>query len=89
MSVEGEPIYGDRDITDLEAIKAIGLPYWLAGSYAEPERVAEALRQGDAGVQIGTAFAYCEESGLTHEIRERVLAMSQQGEARVFTDPRA
>ena len=89
LSVGGEPVYGDRDITDLEAIKAIGLPYWLAGSYAEPERVAEALRQGAAGVQIGTAFAYCEESGLSPEIRARVLAMSQQGEARVFTDPRA
>ncbi len=89
LSVEGEPVYGNRDVTDLDAIKAIGLPYWLAGSYAEPERVVEALRQGAAGVQIGTAFAYCEESGLSKEIRERVLAMSQQGEAKIFTDPRA
>ncbi len=89
LSVEGEPVYGDRDIADLEAIKAIGLPFWLAGSYAEPERVAEALKAGAAGVQIGTAFAYCEESGLTPEIKERVLAMSQRGEASIFTDPRA
>ncbi len=88
-SVEGEPIYGDRDVPDLEAIRALGLPFWLAGSYAEPARVAEALRLGAAGVQIGTAFAYCEESGLDHELKERVLAMSRTGAARVFTDPTA
>ncbi|MCH8824531.1 MAG: nitronate monooxygenase [Planctomycetes bacterium] len=87
LSNEGEPIYGDRDITDLEAISALGLPFWLAGSYAEPERVVEALSQGAAGVQIGTAFAYCEESGLSHDIKSRTLAMSRKGEARVFTDP--
>jgi nitronate monooxygenase len=87
LSVEGEPVYGDRDVADLEAIRALGLPFWLAGSYAEPERVAEALRAGATGVQIGTAFAYCDESGLEAELKERVLAMSRNGTARVFTDP--
>ena len=87
LSVEGEPVYSDRDVPDLEAIRALGLPFWLAGSYAEPARLAEALRLGATGVQIGTAFAYCEESGLDHELKERVLAMSRTGRARVFTDP--
>lgn len=87
LSIEGEPVYGKRDVPDLEAIKALGLPFWLAGSYAEPEHVAEALRLGAAGVQVGTAFAYCEESGLEHGLKERVLLMSREGRARVFTDP--
>ena len=87
LSVAGEPVYGQRDAIDLEAIKALGLPFWLAGSYAEPERIAEAIRAGAAGVQVGTAFAYCEESGLDPELKARVLAMSRAGEARVFTDP--
>ncbi|MCH8270754.1 MAG: nitronate monooxygenase, partial [Planctomycetes bacterium] len=87
LSVEGEPIYGERDECNLESIKEIGLPFWLAGSYAEPERIAEAIRAGAAGVQIGTAFAYCDESGLEHELKARVLAMSRTGEARVYTDP--
>jgi nitronate monooxygenase len=87
LSVKGEPIYGDRDSADLEAIRALGVPFWLAGSYAEPERVAEALRAGAAGVQVGTAFAYCDESGLDAELRAQVLSMSRRGEARVFTDP--
>jgi nitronate monooxygenase len=87
LSIEGEPLYGDRDAANLQAINDIGLPFWLAGSYAEPERVAEALESGAAGVQIGTAFAYCDESGLTPELREATLELSKSGKAKVFTDP--
>ncbi len=87
LTAEGEPVYGDRDRADLEAIRGLGLPFWLAGSYAEPERVGEALRMGAAGVQVGTAFAYCEESGLEAGLKGRVLELSRAGAARVFTDP--
>ncbi|MCZ6836409.1 MAG: nitronate monooxygenase, partial [Planctomycetota bacterium] len=87
LSVEGEPVYGDRDVADLDAIHALGLPFWLAGSYAEPERIVEALATGAAGVQIGTAFAYCEESGFEAHLKAEILGMSQKGEAHVFTDP--
>ena len=83
----GEPIYGDRDVPDLEAIHAIGLPFWLAGGYADPERVAEALTTGAVGVQIGTAFAYCDESGTEAEIKKQVLKLSADGQVKVFTDP--
>jgi NAD(P)H-dependent flavin oxidoreductase YrpB (nitropropane dioxygenase family) len=83
----GEPIYGERDVPNLEAIRELGLPFWLAGSYAEPERVASAVAQGAAGVQVGTAFAYCEESGLDPEIKRRVLDMSRHHRASIFTDP--
>ena len=89
LSVEGEPVYGDRDVADLEAIGAVGLPFWVAGSYAEPERVVEALEAGAAGVQVGTAFAYAEESGFSDEIKSAVLKKSRAGEVEVFTDPLA
>jgi NAD(P)H-dependent flavin oxidoreductase YrpB (nitropropane dioxygenase family) len=89
LTERGEPIYGERDIVDLEAIKALGLPFWLAGSYGDPSRVAEALRLGAAGVQVGTAFAFCAESGLDADIKRRVLALSREGAAHVFTDPLA
>lgn len=87
VSSSGEPVYTDRDAPDLEAIRSLGLPFWLAGSYANPARIAEARRAGAAGVQIGTAFAYCEESGMDPALKARVLAMSLRGRARVFTDP--
>ena len=87
LSDRGEPIYGPRDIPDLEKIRALGLPFWLAGSYGRPGRLAEALAQGAAGIQVGTAFAFCEESGISPELKERAIALSQVGAAKVFTDP--
>jgi nitronate monooxygenase len=87
LSADGQPIYGPRDVVDYEAIRKLGLPLWLAGSYATAERVVEALRIGAAGVQVGTAFAYCQESDLAPDIKQRVLAASRAGRADVFTDP--
>ncbi len=87
LSAEGEPIYGERDLPKLDAIRAIGLPFWLAGSFTSAERVAEAIALGATGVQVGTAFAYCEESGLDPGLKDQVLSLSRAGMARIFTDP--
>ena len=89
LSASGEPIYGSRDLPDLEKIRALGLPFWLAGSYAEPEKLGEALRLGAAGVQVGTAFAICEESGIRPELKQQAIQLSREDKARVFTDPLA
>jgi nitronate monooxygenase len=89
LSDDGEPMYGDRDIADLEAVRRVGLPFWVAGSYAEPERVTEALAAGATGVQVGTAFAYADESGFSAEIKAEVLARSSASAVEVFTDPLA
>ena len=82
----GEPVYGERDAPDLEAIASLGLPFWLAGSYGGPRRLVRALELGAAGIQVGTAFAWCEESGIPTETKARVLALSRRGEVRVLTD---
>jgi nitronate monooxygenase len=83
----GEPVYGERDVVDLAQMRALGLPFWLAGSYGTPEGLAKALKEGAAGVQVGTAFAFCEESGLRDDIKRQVLEMSRSNTASVFTDP--
>lgn len=87
LSPEGEPVYGARDVPDLEKIRALGLPFWLAGAYAEPGKLAAARAAGAAGVQVGTAFAFCEESGVTPELKARARATVRAGTAKVFTDP--
>ena len=74
---------------ELEKIRALGLPFWLAGSYGRPGKLAEARRIGAAGVQVGTAFAFCEESGVQPELKQQALRLSRLGRARVFTDPLA
>lgn len=87
LDERGQPIYGERDQVDLDAIRKLGLPYWLAGGYGDPAKVSEALVAGAAGVQVGTAFAFCEESGVDPELRERLLDKVITGEALVHTDP--
>jgi nitronate monooxygenase len=89
LNDRGEPLYGPRDEVDLTAMSAIGLPFWLAGSYGVPHRLAEALARGATGVQVGTAFAFCAESGLSDDIKRRVLALSREGAIDVLTDPSA
>lgn len=89
VSPTGEPVYGPKDVVDLEKIKSLGLPFWLAGSYGTPERMQEALDAGAQGIQVGTAFAFCEESGFTPEIKEAVLSRVADGTIAVFTDPKA
>jgi NAD(P)H-dependent flavin oxidoreductase YrpB (nitropropane dioxygenase family) len=85
----GEPIYGDRDVVDLDAMSELGLPFWLAGGTGSPGQLAEALDAGAAGVQVGTLFAYCEESGIDDEIKRQVLEQVRDGEIDVKTDLRA
>jgi len=87
LSADGEPVYGERDVADLGKIRALGLPFWLAGSYGKSGRLAEALSLGAAGIQAGTAFAFCAESGITSELKQKVVQLSRAGEAHVFTDP--
>ncbi len=82
----GEVIYGERDVVDLEKIRALGVPFWLAGGYGSPEKLAEALAAGAAGVQAGTAFAFCEESALREDYKRELLAKAVSGEACVVTD---
>jgi NAD(P)H-dependent flavin oxidoreductase YrpB (nitropropane dioxygenase family) len=89
LDAAGEPIYGSRDVPELEKIRALGLPFWLAGSYGRPGRLADALRLGAAGVQVGTAFAFCEESGVQPQLKREAIRLSRLGQAKVFTDPLA
>lgn len=87
LNSRGEPVYGPRDVPDLEKIRALGLPFWLAGGFATPARLAEAVAAGAAGIQVGTAFAFCDESGITPALKRQALRAVRAGTTDVFTDP--
>lgn len=82
----GEPIYGERDRIDIEGLRALGVPFWLAGGYGNPAKVREALDLGAAGVQVGTVFSLSEESGLQKDLKAELLAQAREGRGHVFTD---
>jgi nitronate monooxygenase len=86
LDAAGEPIYGERDRVELEKIRDLGLPFWLAGGYGSPEKVRESLAAGATGVQVGTAFAYCAESSLRDDYKQALLAKVISGDARIVTD---
>ena len=85
----GEPIYGDLDIPNLEKIKSSGSPFWLAGSFGTPEKLREALSMGAQGIQVGSIFALASESGFTFEIRSSVLNLTADENLKISTDATA
>ncbi len=87
LSSDGEPLYGPRDVVDLEAISSHGLPFWLAGSCGTPEELMRARDAGAVGVQVGTLFAFCEDSGLREDLKRNVIERCRRELPRVFTDP--
>lgn len=82
----GEPVYGEKDRVDLAKIRELGVPFWLAGGYGSAEQLRSALDAGACGVQVGTAFAFCEESALFPDYKNAVLRQVAAGTAEVFTD---
>ena len=89
LSAAGEPIYGERDRVDLAKLRALGLPFWLAGGYGSAQALRAALDEGAAGIQVGTAFAFCDESGMRDDYKRAMIDRIAHGTIRVFTDPLA
>lgn len=87
LNDRGEPIYGEKDVIDLDKVKSLGLPFWLAGGYGNPEKFQEALDLGAAGVQIGTAFAYSDESGMDKDLKAHVIQKVLNDDIDVLTSP--
>lgn len=85
----GQPVYDTRDVPDLDRIAGLGLPFWLAGSWATPDALRLARSRGAAGVQVGTAFAYCAESGLDPALKQEVIEAVLDGSLQVRSDWRA
>ncbi len=89
LNAAGEPLYGDRDRVNIAELRELGVPFWLAGGYGNAEKLREALDQGAAGVQVGTAFAFSEESGMRPDLKKSLMAQALTGTGEVFTDPLA
>ena len=89
LNQRGEPVYGPRDEVDLVAMRELELPFWLAGSRSHEDSLAQARALGAAGIQVGTSFALCEESGLSPALRLRILESISNDRIDIFTDPLA
>jgi NAD(P)H-dependent flavin oxidoreductase YrpB (nitropropane dioxygenase family) len=86
---DGEPLYGPRDLIDVPKVASTGLPFWLAGGHATPQALSAAVAAGAAGIQAGTAFALCQESGLDPEHRQDLLTRAAGATLTVRNEPDA
>lgn len=89
LDPHGQPVYGERDAVDLEKLRELGLPFWLAGGVGRAGGLAAARAAGAVGIQVGTLFAYCDESGLAEPLKRSILAHAARGEVTIRTDPLA
>lgn len=93
LNERGEPIYGERDEVNLADMVALDLPFYMAGDYATPEKLEMVRSQGAQGIQVGTLFAFSNESGLDHDLRvnaiNTILTQEPPEGGWIFTDPRS
>ena len=76
---------GQRTQLDLfESMHDLGVPLVAAGGISRPEQFAEALRQGYAGVQLGTRFIATVECN-AHDDYKRAIVRAQESDI-VLTD---
>jgi nitronate monooxygenase len=89
LNAAGEPVYGERDRVNIAELRELGVPFWLAGGFGNAEKLRDALDQGATGIQVGTAFAFSEESGMRPDLKNELLSQAVAGVGEVFTDPLA
>lgn len=82
------PIYGERDMADLETIKGLDKPFYLAGGYGSPEGLQYALDVGATGIQVGSLFSLTDESGYPENMTRALIRGIHTGEVTVQTDGR-
>ena len=80
--------YGPKDFVNYLELAKLGIPFWIGGSYASSEKLAEAISLGAEGIQAGSIFALCDESGLDQSIRREIRRRGFNGTLGVRTDMR-
>ncbi|MFA6536234.1 MAG: nitronate monooxygenase [Candidatus Paceibacterota bacterium] len=83
-----QPTYGEKDVVNYAKIAELGLPFWIGGSYASPEKLKWAKSVGATGIQAGSIFALCEQSGMRPDIRQKIRELGFEGKLQVRTDMR-
>ncbi len=89
ISEDGQSTFSEKDLADIQKVRDLGLPFWLAGGYSTPEKLREAQIMGAQGIQAGTIFALAEESGLGDELRLEVLEEILEDRLVIRTEPHA
>jgi NAD(P)H-dependent flavin oxidoreductase YrpB (nitropropane dioxygenase family) len=85
----GQPVYGLKDEICFKNLESLNIPFWVAGSLASPEGLAEAHALGAVGIQAGSIFALSETSGMKAPYRKEMRRLGYNDKLVIRTDPKA
>ena len=85
---DGHPIYDERDEADLEAVRDLGKPFYLAGGFGSPGGLERAREIGADGIQVGSLFSLTRESGYPEDVTRRLIRGLHAGDIDVQTHGR-
>jgi NAD(P)H-dependent flavin oxidoreductase YrpB (nitropropane dioxygenase family) len=85
----GQPVYGPKDEVCFKNLESLNIPFWIAGSLASPEGLAEAHALGAVGIQAGSIFALSDNSGMKSAYRIEMRRLGYKGKLVIRTDPKA
>ncbi|MDE2030937.1 MAG: nitronate monooxygenase [Patescibacteria group bacterium] len=86
---KGQPIYGKEDEVNFSNLQDLGIPFWIAGSYASPQGLIKAQSLGAVGIQAGSIFALSDDSGMDPVYRKEIRRLGYRNELIIRTDPNA
>lgn len=89
LNDEGEPLYGSKDQVDTGRMAKMDVPFWMGGSCSNEDSLKRCQEAGAQGIQVGTLFAFCRESGFLPELKKKFLQAVEAGRMRVLTHPGA
>lgn len=78
----GEPFYGPGDEPNYSKMPP-GIPFWIGGSQTN---LAKAVDLGAWGIQVGSIFACCDESGLAPQFKQEIIHRHWHGQLVVKAD---
>ncbi len=85
--------FGASDDIDsyFDKVRKLGVPIFVAGAFRNGgtrEDLLEWQSRGAYGIQVGSRFALCTDSGMRDDLRSNIVAGNQRGETQVKTSNR-
>ncbi len=71
-----------------DKVKALGVPIYVAGAFADGgsgRDLRDWIARGAYGIQVGSRFALCSDSGMRADLRERIIAANADASLHVAT----
>jgi NAD(P)H-dependent flavin oxidoreductase YrpB (nitropropane dioxygenase family) len=78
----------DEITSYFDKVKALGFPIFVAGIGSTRESFLKWTERGAYGMQVGSRFALCKESGMRDDLRNEIINQNLNNSKAVVTSPR-